>query len=899
MNYYRRKHNLQSWLLLCCLFFLTAIIPPVLASSTVKTVDNPQQAIAEARGLYREGDFSAAIPLWQKAAADFRQLEDVQNEAMALSNLSLTYQQLGQWESAKDAIADSLQLLESDKSALINARALDIQGKLQRETGKAVEALATWQTAAKIYSNLDNSQALAQNNLNQARALRDLGLYPRACKRLLRNLAWNINSCRDLNQLAEAEIQQRLKLAIAKPNFTSARTLRNLGELLLVTGEPLQSEQILTADLELAKRLNSSSLQSKVYLSLGNTYKAIAEGAEVRSRRSQYEQQALDAYTQAGADSLVTQQNAALNQLSLLISQGKWSEVDRLWRSLYANLTKTNTSVQREEIYARINYAQNLIQLSELDNDSYIAPTSNQIELVLNRSIEQAQILGDRRVEAYAWGSLGKLYETQGQYERAENATKQGLQLVSNLDAADIAYQYYWQLGRIYKTKDSTKAIAAYTQAYNALQSLRSDIATVNPEVRFSFRDEVEPVYRELVELDVKSAQKLNLRGDEAASQARLIQARDVVESLQIAQLNNFFREACIDASPQVIDTIDPSAAVVYPIILADELAILLSLPNRSPQLFESQVTESELLATIDAIKSTLVYPGEDRDSSLVLYQQAYSWLIEPLAAELENNKIKTIAFVLDGSLRNIPMSVLHDGSQYLVEKYALALTPSLQLLDPKPITDLQLDAITGGMSKIREDFTPHRNFSDLPEVSEELKAIETIGFADTTLLNSQFTKRALKQRITSNNSPIVHLATHAQFGSKAKDTFILAWDGQINISELDDLLRDDTFTRENAIELLVLSACETASGDSRATLGLAGVAVQAGARSTLATLWSVADRSTAQLMTEFYRQLAETNVTRANKAETLRQAQLALIKDKRFSDPHFWAPFILIGNWQ
>ena len=905
MSYYRRyrPHFIKSWLFLGCLFILTATIAPVMASANRNAANNSPQAIVRAQKLYQAGDFSAAIPLWQQAATDFRESADSQNEAMALSNLSLTYQQLGEWQAAQTAIADSLQLLadDSDSKSLVKAQTLEIQGKLQRETGRADEALTTWQSAAQIYQQLDNSEALAQNNLNQAQALRDLGLYPRACKRLLRNLSLaNIDSCQDVNQLAAEDLEQKLKPIIARPNLNSVRTLRNLGELLLITGEPQQSAQVLEANLQLASKLESLE-PAQDYLSLGNTYKALAEGAEVRSERSQYEQQALDAYNRAAQSSnSLTRQNAALNQLSLLIAGEKWSAAEQLWRSLYTDLTEADLTAQRQQIYAQINYAQHLIQLAQVDDADHTPPTLSEIKLVLDRGIEGAQILGDRRTEAYAWGSLGRLYEVEGESELAKTATRRGLQLISSFEAADIAYQYYWQLGRIYQTQDNTtEAISAYTQAYNALQSLRSDIATINPEVQFSFRDEVEPVYRGLVELDVKSAQELELQGDKAASQARLIQARDVVESLQVAQLNNFFREACVDANPQAIDKIDSSAAVIYPIILADELAILLSLPNQPPQLFTSQVAETELLATIDAIRSTLLFPGEDRASSLALYQQAYSWLVAPLAAELENNQVKTIAFVLDGSLRSIPMSVLHDGDRYLVEKYALALTPGLQLLDPKPLAAVQLEAITGGLSEIRTDFQPHKNFSDLPKVSEELAAIKTIGLSDATLLNSQFTKQALKQRIASSNSPIIHLATHAQFSSQAKDTFILAWDGQINISELDDLLRDDTFTRNQAIELLVLSACETASGDPRATLGLAGVAVQAGARSTVATLWSVVDESTAQLMTEFYRQLARTDVTQANKAETLRQAQLSLIKSQRFDHPHFWAPFILIGNWQ
>jgi CHAT domain-containing protein len=236
-------------------------------------------------------------------------------------------------------------------------------------------------------------------------------------------------------------------------------------------------------------------------------------------------------------------------------------------------------------------------------------------------------------------------------------------------------------------------------------------------------------------------------------------------------------------------------------------------------------------------------------------------------------------------------------GEQYLIEKYAVALTPGLQLLDPKPITALKLEAVTAGLSEIPQDF--QQQFAPLPGVKKELADIQQIGLAKESLLDEQFTQKALKKEITTSGSPIIHLATHATFSSNPEDTFILTWDEPIKITELDDLLRDDTFNRKEAIELLVLSACETASGDDNATLGLAGVAVQSGARSTLATLWSVVDESTAQIMSEFYSQLKQSGVNQTNKAEALRQAQLSLIASKNFNHPHFWSPFILIGNWQ
>ena len=910
----KRRSKPQSFLLLVLLFILATIIPPVVAEVSnplpiVQTQHNPQQLVIQAQELYQNQQFETAVPLWEQAAKAFANTGDNMNQAMALSNLSLTYQQLGQWQAASTAIQASLNLLntnpESDRHLQILAQTLDIQGKLQRETGKTAEALDNWQQAANIYQKFDNSPQLVQNQLNQAQALQDLGLYPRACKTLLSVLESDlaIHTCPELNQLTTEKLTEKLQKIATQSSSAKVSALRSLGDVLRFIGQVKQSEQILATSLTLAEQLASPQELAKTYLSVGNTYQALAEGEKVRRLREKYQEQALAAYAQTVnlSPSLTTQQQAQLNQLSFLLKLEKWSEAKQLWRSLQASIA--NLPPRRTNIYARINLDRSLIKLLEQEklgllNDIQL-PEVNEIELICLETSKQAQILGDSRLQADALGNLGKLYEVTQQYSLAEKYTRQALNLVSNFDSADISYQYYWQLGRIHKDQEKLpEAIAAYTKAFDALQSLRTDLATINPEVQFSFRDEVEPVYRELVELELREAKSLEKAGKQAESKLRLTQARTAIESLQLAELNNFFREACIDANPQQIDEIDPLAAVIYGIILSERLEILLSLPHQPPRLYSTSATRSEVEDVVEQIQRSLLAPNSIAEGYLPQYQRVYNWLIRPLENELIQNQVKTIAFVLDGDLRNIPMSILHDGQQYLVEKYALALTPGLQLLAPKPLASVELKVLTVGLSQVRENFEPHKNFEALPKVPEELAQIQKIGLSNRSLLNEQFTREALKQNIISSDAPIIHLATHAKFSSNVEDTFILSWDGQINIKQLDDLLRDDTFNRQNAIELLVFSACQTASGDKRATLGLAGVAVQAGARSTLATLWSVVDESTAQIMGEFYRQLKPTATIQTNKAEALRQAQLSLLKGKKFNHPHFWAPFILVGNW-
>jgi CHAT domain-containing protein len=233
-------------------------------------------------------------------------------------------------------------------------------------------------------------------------------------------------------------------------------------------------------------------------------------------------------------------------------------------------------------------------------------------------------------------------------------------------------------------------------------------------------------------------------------------------------------------------------------------------------------------------------------------------------------------------------MAVLHNGKEYLIEKYGISVTPGLELLEPQPLERARIEVLKAGLSEARQ------GFAALPYVANEIAQIQA-QVPGKVLLNQQFTKTTLQNAIDKVSFPVVHLATHGQFSSKAEDTFILAWDGRINVRELNNLLQTRDL-RRTPIELLVLSACETAEGDNRAALGIAGVALRAGARSTLATLWVVDDEGTAALMSRFYQELTNAKVT---KAEALRRAQLSILQNPKYrQQPYYWAPYILVGNW-
>jgi CHAT domain-containing protein len=233
-------------------------------------------------------------------------------------------------------------------------------------------------------------------------------------------------------------------------------------------------------------------------------------------------------------------------------------------------------------------------------------------------------------------------------------------------------------------------------------------------------------------------------------------------------------------------------------------------------------------------------------------------------------------------------MAALYDGTAYLVEQYAIALAPGLQLTHPQALAALDVKALAAGLTAARQRFIP------LPHVQAELTQLQATVDSEI-LLNEQFTAAALERQANNSEFAVLHLATHGEFSSQADETFILAWDRKILVQELDTVLRDRDLTQPNPLELLVLSACETATGDLRAALGLAGVAVRAGARSTLASLWTIPDESTAILMSEFYQALVTPGMSRA---KALQQAQLALLRSPAFQRPRHWAPFVLLGSW-
>ena len=880
------------WFSTAALTFLlvTAVSPGLSQHHTTLSLELKESAQPDAstllesgKTLFAAGKLTEAARAWEQAAIRYSEAGNSLEQARSLNYLSLAYLNLGEWEQAQRNITQCLKLLQTQdnlpqEGTGILAESLNTQGNIQLALGQTATALDTWQQAAIAYESVGDITGKLGSQINQARALQGLGNYRRSQKLL---------------EQALAQLQSQSDAAI------KATGLRMLGIALQVVGDLAQSKEVLEQSLAITQQLESKNPifgrdTSATLLSLGNTLATLQET-----------EAALKRYQQATtiATNPLTRTEALLNQLNLLVKNQNWTEAQTLLPEIQSNLLKFSPS--RASVYAQVNFAANLMKMSmERRGDGEIGrwgdkehkeailnsqfsilnsqTTNNQQQFIaqlLAKAVKEARSLQDSQAEAYALGQLGHLYELTTQWQEAKKLTEQAIVIAQKIKAADIAASWQWQLGRVLKQQKKIKeAVAAYSSSVATLQSLRQELVTSNPDLQFSFTESVEPVYRELVALLLQSN----------PSQANLKQARELIEALQLAELENFFRQACLQPLPQVIDQVDLKAAVIYPMILPDRLAVIVSRPGKPLFYYETKLPQEEIENTIEQLRLYLSPHFFDEDR-LRESQKLYDWLIRPAEAELATNEVETLVFVLDGSLRSLPMAALHDGKQYLIEKYSIALTPGLQLLEPQSLKPEQFRALTAGLSQ------PRQGFSALPGVEEEVKQIAS-EVPSAILLNSEFTSEQLRAEINSTPFPVIHLATHGQFSSKAQETFLVTWDGNLKVEDLAELLQMRKHDITNPLELLVLSACQTATGDKKAALGLAGFAVRSGARSTLATLWQVNDESTAKLMVEFYSSL--TQKPGITKAEALRTAQLKLLEQPQYQHPFYWAPFVLVGNW-
>ena len=726
----------------------------------------------------------------------------------------------------------------------------DQKGYSYWQTGNFPEAIKEWREALQLYQREGNLQQQCELLGRLSQAYIAVGQLESARQTL--------------------ETAQRLATSINDVD-QSALIQGQLGNLHTSLGNQSLALQYLQKAVQIAKSDADNQVTATIYNHLGNYY-----------YRAENFTEAAAAYRKSMAISTepLPLAIARINYAMAIMHKGIYQES---WWSLDEAVTSLDTTEDcNEKIYAMLNVGLAYGKLGEMMPEQKES-LSNLASDVFYKSAKIAESMHNYRAQSYALGYAGLLYEGRDD-QKALQFTRQATSAAQKTEAPEALYRWQWQTGRLFKALGKTdQAIAAYRRSIYTLKSIRQEMDCIG-DSSATFREIAGSISFELVDLLLKQAPAETNQEQRAQL---LIEARDLVELLRVYELRNFFNDDCLDAARAnnvSLDTLSQTAAIIYPIVLQDRTELLVSLPTGLKQ-YSLPIDNATLINEVRELRLKL----EKRTTWEFLEhaQKLYDVLIRPAEADLVGLKVDTLVFVPTGALRTIPLAALHDGKQFLNNRYATVVTPGLYLTDPHPVNRQNMKLIIAGLTKSTQDFPP------LPYVMDELQAISSL-YQSTIMLDEDFVASEFKQALRHEQFNVLHIASHGQFQNEVDKTFILSFDDKITMTNLNEYIGFLQFRKE-PLDLLTLSACETAAGDDLAALGLAGVAVKAGARSALATLWHINDAATSILIEEFYRQIQNPNISRA---VALQQAQIKLGHDPRYEHPAYWSPFLLINNW-
>ena len=887
-----------------------------------------QKLFDEGRQLYRQGTAESlqqairkleeALPLWrevgdklkevkilgwigfvysqlafkQKALEYYNQSllickkENCGSERTIANNIGRIYSDLGEKQKALDYFQQALTLSKTSRDRAKEAATLNNIGAVYSDLGEKQKALDYYQQALPLFEALEDrvGEAVTLNNIGGV--YDDLGEKQKALDYFQQALPLfealedrvgeavtlgNIGlvySALGEKQKALDYYQQALPVLKAVGNRAGeATTLHNIGFVYSELGEKQKALDYYQQALPLRKAVGDRTGEATTLNNIGKVYSDLGE----KQKALDYYQQALPLSKAVGDRS---QEATILNNIGVLLASQNQPQLAIVFFKQSVNLYE---SLRRD-----------IKGLSQEIQQSY----TQTVEYTY-RHLADILLSQDRILEAQRVLDLLKVQELDDYLEdvRGNQATETG---IPNLPAEQELKEKQDQL------------LAKAIDVGNELASLR------------------------------KREQKTTLTD---AEQARIIQLEEAQSQL-IEDFNNFIESEEVQQliaqltpqtrTPDLVDELDrliglqtpleelqQNAVLFYPLILEDRLELILTTPNSPPIRRTVKISKTELSQAISDFRQALGDPERDARPAA---QKLYQWLIAPLEADLTTAQAQTIIYAPDGILRYIPLAALHDGERWLVEKYrlnnitAFSLTNfSRQSQDPLKIL---AGAFVNGTYSFQQGGEPFK-FNGLTYAGLEVEQLTQIVPDTTQLLDQAFNPQNTTPKMNANT--VVHLATHAAIViGKAEESFILFGDGT------PVTIKDVRKWNLRNVDLVVLSACETGLGGNLGTgaeiLGLGYQLERAGARSVIASLWTVDDRGTQLLMNAFYQQLRSGEVS---KSEALRQAQLALIagngkavaqenrgievvgvtdqlpaaQKQRLSHPYYWAPFILIGN--
>lgn len=679
---------------------------------------------------------------------------------------------------------------------------------------------------------------------------------------------------------AKEQLDKALLLVKKVPNeLQLAKLYGQLSDAHLLHQQRQAALQYAQKALTSAKSADSTEMQAVSLNYLGNSLFALKDYA---SAKKAY----MDALVKLGSKGEQALQVSLLINLSYLtLAEGQLKQAETSVFEAITEMQEMPASTQKVD--SLISTGVIILQLINSEAGRKEDLSKKALD-VFNTALTISRSLNYTTGLSYANGHLGELYLYTKQDKIAEQLLSRAQFFATQNARPELTARWQWQLARLRQQQGRMlQAQIFYAQALEQLDSIRSSL--LYGRRGWEVNEMAQQVYTDSISLLL---QQVNAATGESQRWQLLYKVRELVENANSNELSHYLQDECVEAQRKknaeipLNERIQAGTAVLYTLIFPDHLVLLLNLADGDIRQFSIPVSNDELVKTASLFRRELSYYGNPR--KIRQYgQQLYRWLIQPLREVLDKHEINTLVIAPAGILRTIPFAALYDGQHFLVNDFALAVTPGLKLTSIANSSLAEQRVLLNGLSEAVEGFSP------LPFVEEEMNQIEPI-YESTLLMNKDFRYQNIADLLHSNTYSAIVFATHSQFNQDAHQSYLLSYDGKINLNKLSELIRLNRF-HEPPIDLLVLSACATAIGDERAALGMAGAALKAGAGSVVASLWLANDASTATLIPTFFAQLKQSQMT---KAKALQKAQIALLKTELYQHPFHWAGFLLIGNW-
>ncbi|MEO1144066.1 MAG: tetratricopeptide repeat protein [Cyanobacteria bacterium J06638_22] len=876
--------------------------------------------------VYRTlGNYEQALTYLQQSLAVHQEIGDRRGQGVALNNIGLIYEALGQYEDALQYFRQSLTIRQDVGDRSGEGTTLNNMGWVYHALGQYQQALRNYWQSLAITREVGNRRVEGASLHNIGLAYEHLGDYELALDFYQQSLA------------IRQEIGDRQGEGI---------TLTGIGVVYGKLGSFEQSLRYFQEGLSTSQEIGDRRMEGIALNNIGAIY----------SNQEQYGQ------------ALITYQQSLAIRQDIGDRRGEGTTLNNMG-TVYDHLGQYENALDV--------YQQSLLIFQTIGDRSGEGNALNNIGTVYRklRNHEQAlatyqqslvisQEIGDRAGEAVTLNNIGFVLEEMEETELAIVFFKQSVNQWETIrddirgldtelqesftDRVSVSYRrladLLLQANRIPEAQRVLDLLRVQ-ELDEYLQDVRSTTQTESGVDYWQIEEDLLALYQQVLADAVELQQlqeKAQTQGFDTlsiAEQQRLselqAQSGDVQELFfafrdrsEVDQAIRLIRESTqgqnleLDSYAQLQDELramPQRTVVLYPLILDDRLELVLVFPDAPPLRFPVAVTGAELNTTIIEFGQALTRPGSDIEP---LAQQLYTWLIEPMEATLEQQRIEAIIYSPDGALRYIPLAALHDGENYLIQRFSLSHITADSLTDLTDAPRENQRLLAAACAECAFSFTvadsPYR-FSDLPYTETEVTNLAAQFPNTSILLNQAFTLNDLQNRLGSYG--IIHLATHAAFVTNApQESFIVLGSGE-RIS-LQDIRRRWNLSH---VGLVVLSACETAVGSTELGngiefLGLGYQLQSSGAQSVIASLWQINDGGTQVLMDAFYTALNNGY----SKSAALQRAQIALITsnevvlagergaDYEITDlrtgqplsqsgdlahPYYWAPFVLIGN--